>query len=87
MYALKKDPIFHIGFGNMALVDRIVHIGNANSAPMNRIIQKAREQNVIIDATNGQKTRSIILTDSEHVILSAVHHETLQTSKALQNNS
>lgn len=73
---MRSNPL-HIGFGNIAFSHRIIAISPVDSAPMKRMIQEARERNRLIDATNGRKTRSIILTDSDHVILSAVQSETI----------
>ncbi|QDI90154.1 DUF370 domain-containing protein [Salicibibacter halophilus] len=78
---MRQDPFFHIGFGNVALADHIIYIGKADAVPMKRIIQEARERNVLIDATNGRKAKSIIITDSNHVILSTIHSKTLQKSR------
>ena len=69
--------LVNIGFGNVVNTDKIVTIINPDSAPANRIVQRAKESERIIDATQGRRTKSIILTDSEHVILSALQPETL----------
>ena len=65
--------LINIGFGNVVNTDKIVTIINPDSAPAKRIVQRAKESERIIDATQGRRTKSIILTDSEHVILSALH--------------
>ena len=67
----------NIGFGNMVAADRIIAIVSPESAPIKRIIQEARENNILIDATYGRKTRAVILADSGHIILSAVQPETV----------
>lgn len=69
--------LLSIGFGNMVNKDKIVTIINPDSAPAKRIVQRAKETERIVDATQGRRTKSIILTDSDHVILSALHPETL----------
>ncbi len=69
--------LLNIGFGNGTIASRIVAIVNPNSSPMKRLREEAREQGRLIDATQGRKTRSIIITDSSHVILSAIQTETI----------
>lgn len=66
-----------IGFGNYVLKDKIVAILTPSSAPMKRLKDEAREAGKLIDATQGRKTRSIITTTSDHVLLSAIQAETL----------
>ncbi len=69
--------LINIGFGNMVAVNRIVAIVSPESAPIKRIITKTRESNMLIDATYGRRSRAVIITDSEHVILSPVQPETI----------
>lgn len=69
--------LLNIGFGNYVMADRIIAIVNPNSAPMKRLKEEAKETKRLIDATQGRKTRSIIITDSNHVILSAIQAETV----------
>jgi len=69
--------LINIGFGNMVSAGRIVAIVSPESAPVKRIIQEARNDGALIDATYGRRTRSVIVTDSDHVILSAVQPETV----------
>lgn len=69
--------LINIGFGNMVNASRLVAIVSPESAPIKRIMQEAREKGVLIDATYGRRTRAVILTDSDHVILSAVQPETV----------
>ncbi|WP_456325419.1 DUF370 domain-containing protein [Desulfonauticus submarinus] len=69
--------LVNIGFGNSVVKDRIIAIFNPNSSPMRRLKEEAKEDYRLIDATQGRKTRSIIVTDSNHVILSAIHTETI----------
>ena len=69
--------LINIGFGNMVSANRLVAIVSPESAPIKRIIQDAKERGVLIDATYGRRTRAVIITDSEHVILSAVQPETV----------
>ena len=67
----------NVGFGNMVSVARIVAIASPDSAPIKRLISDAKEDNRIIDVSCGRRTRAIIITDSEHVILSAIAAETI----------
>jgi regulator of extracellular matrix RemA (YlzA/DUF370 family) len=69
--------LLNIGFGNFVVANRIIAIVNPNSAPMKRLKEEAKEAKHLIDATQGRKTRSIIITDSNHVILSAIQAETV----------
>ena len=64
--------LINIGFGNLVSDERIISIALPESAPVKRIAQEAREKGMLIDATYGRKTKSVIVTDSEHVILSAL---------------
>jgi regulator of extracellular matrix RemA (YlzA/DUF370 family) len=67
----------NIGFGNMVAVDRIVALVSSDSAPIKRLIQDAKDEGRTIDVTCGRRTRAVIITDSEHVILSAIQAETI----------
>ena len=69
--------LINIGFGNMVNASRLVAIVSPESAPIKRIIQDAKEQGMLIDATYGRKTRSVIIAESEHIILSAINPESL----------
>ena len=69
--------LINIGFGNIVSANRIIAIVSSDSAPIKRIIQEARDRAVLIDATYGRRTRAVIITDSDHVILSAVQPETV----------
>ncbi|MCI9195230.1 MAG: DUF370 domain-containing protein [Angelakisella sp.] len=69
--------LINIGFGNMVAANRLVAIVSPESAPIKRIIQDAREGGSLIDATYGRRTRAVIVTDSGHIILSAVQPETV----------
>jgi len=69
--------LINIGFGNMVSANRLVAIVSPESAPIKRIIQDSREKGTLIDATYGRRTRAVIITDSEHIILSAVQPETV----------
>ena len=69
--------VVNIGFGNIVAANRIVAIVSPESAPIKRIIQEARERGMLIDATYGRRTRAVVVTDSDHIILSAVQPETV----------
>ena len=69
--------LINIGFGNMVSASRLVAIVSPESAPIKRIVQDARENGSLIDATYGRRTRAVIITDSDHIILSAVQPETV----------
>lgn len=79
-----KGRLVNIGFGNTVISSRVVAVVMPVSAPSKRLREEARNSQRLIDATHGRKTRSIIITDSNHVILSAVHAETL--SQRLSGN-
>ena len=75
---IKSDgKILNIGFSNSVIASRIVAVVNPTSSPMKRLRDDARDRGTLIDATQGRKTRSIIITDSSHVILSAIQTETI----------
>lgn len=67
----------NIGFGNIISANRIIAIISPESAPIKRVIQNARDEGKLIDATYGRKTRAVIITDSGHVVLSAILPETV----------
>ena len=69
--------LINIGFGNMVAADRIIAIVSPDSAPDKRMIQEARDRKRVIDATQGRRTRAVIQTDSDHVVLSAIQPETI----------
>ena len=69
--------LINIGFGNMVAASRLVTIVSPDSAPIKRIVQEARDRGIVIDATYGRRTRAVLITDSDHVILSAIQPETI----------
>jgi len=69
--------LLNIGFGNTVVASRVVAIVTAGSSPMKRLKEEAKEGSKLIDATQGRKTRSIIIADSDHIILSAIQAETI----------
>ena len=75
----------NIGFGNMVAAERIVTIVSPDSAPVKRLVQDAKDGGRVIDVSCGRRTRAVIITDSEHVILSAIQTETI-TNRILGGN-
>lgn len=71
------NQLVNIGYGNMVMTSKVVAVLSPESAPMRRLKEEAKERKMLLDATQGRKTRSIIITDSDHIILSAVQVETL----------
>lgn len=71
------QKLLHVGFGNMVVAERVVALISPDSAPIRRLKDEAREAGLLVDVTQGRKTRSILITDSRHVILSAIQPETI----------
>lgn len=69
--------LINIGFGNMVNVNRLISIVSPESAPIKRVISVAKEQGNLIDATHGRRTRAVLITDSNHVILTYLQTETV----------
>ena len=69
--------LLNIGFGNTVVAARVVTIVSPNSAPMKRLKDEAKDEKRLIDATHGRRTRSIIVMDSNHIVLSAIQAETI----------
>ena len=69
--------LVNIGFGNMVAANRMVAIVSPESAPIKRIVQDAKERGTLIDATHGRRTRAVIITDSDHIILTYLQSETV----------
>jgi hypothetical protein len=69
--------LLNVGFGNVVVVARVIAIVDPGSAPMKRLKDEAKQAGKLVDATNGRRTRSIIVTDSDHVVLSAIQTETI----------
>ena len=79
--------LINIGFGNMVAAGRLVAIVSPESAPIKRIIQDAKEKGTLIDATYGRRTRAVIISDSDHVILSALQPETIAHRFDIKDNT
>ena len=73
---MSMEPV-HIGFGNVLAVNRVIAIVTPNSAPIKRIIQEGRNKGLLIDMTNGRRTKAVIITDSGHILLGALAPETI----------
>ncbi|WP_071516580.1 DUF370 domain-containing protein [Geitlerinema sp. PCC 9228] len=78
--------LINIGFGNIVCANRVVSIVSPESAPIKRIVSDAKEQGKLVDATYGRRTRAVIITDSGHVILSAIQPETVAHRFVLDKN-
>jgi len=77
----------NIGFGNMVSAGRIIAIAGPDSAPIKRLVQDAKEDDRVIDVSCGRRTRAVIITDSDHVILSAIQEETITNRLANEDTS
>ena len=74
---MEQQNLLNIGFGSTVVADRVVAILSPNSAPMKRLKDEAKTDKRLVDATHGRRTRAIIITDSNHVVLSAIQAETI----------
>ncbi len=72
-----REPLLNIGFGNVVSMDKVVAIINSGSLPVKRLKDDAKQKGKLIDATQGRKTRTIIITESNHIILSAIAVDTI----------
>ena len=77
----------NIGFGNMVSAGRIVAIASPDSEPIKRLVRDAKESGRVIDVSCGRRTRAVIITESEHVILSAIQTETITNRLAIDDES
>ena len=75
--------LVNIGFGNMVCIDRVIAIVVPESAPIKRIVSESKDRGLCIDATYGRKTRTVLITDTDHVILSALQPETVRRRAAM----
>ena len=74
---MSRPILFNIGYGNLVAAGRVIAIVSPQAAPMKRLREEASGRGKLVDATQGRRTRSIIVTDSDHVILSAINPETI----------
>jgi regulator of extracellular matrix RemA (YlzA/DUF370 family) len=79
--------LLNVGYGNLVAAARVVALVNAQSAPMRRLREEAAARGKLVDATQGRRTRSILVTDSDHVVLSAINPETLAARLAAQDDA
>lgn len=77
--------LINIGFGNMVNAERIIAIVSPDSAPIKRIVREAEDRGTLINATYGRRTRAVIVTDSDHVVLSALQTETVAARLGLDS--
>lgn len=78
--------LINIGFGNIVAANRIVAIVSPESAPIKRLIQEARSKGTLIDATYGRRSRAVVVTDSDHIILCAIQPETIAHRIEIKND-
>ncbi|MBT3178582.1 MAG: DUF370 domain-containing protein [Desulfobacula sp.] len=74
-----EQYLLNLGFGNTVVAQKVVAILSPNSSPLKRVKDEAKEEKRLLDVTHGRKTRAVIITDSNHVILSAIQAETLSS--------
>lgn len=74
---MPAPPVLNVGFYNYVMTDKIVALVSSESAPMRRLVQQLRKSGNLIDATQGRRTKSVIFTDSNSIVLSAISQETL----------
>jgi regulator of extracellular matrix RemA (YlzA/DUF370 family) len=74
---LNSPILLNLGYGNLVVASRVVAVVSPQSAPMKRLREEAANRGKLVDATQGRRTRSIVVTDSDHVILSAINPETI----------
>lgn len=77
--------LINVGFGNVVCAERIIAVVSPDSAPVKRMIQDARENRRVVDATQGRRTRAVIVTDSDHIVLSAIQPETVSARLAARD--
>lgn len=81
------NKLIHIGFGNMVNTDKIIAVVSPDSAPVKRLVQKAKENGVVIDATQGRRTKAVLVMENSQLVLSALLPETISLrAKELPDN-
>ncbi len=83
---MNNAKLINIGFGNIVPANRIVAVVSPESAPIKRFIQDGRDEGKLIDATYGRRTRAVIITDSDHIILSSIQPETVANRIIAKDN-
>lgn len=71
------SKLIHIGFGNVVNIDKIISVVSPDAAPIKRMVQRAKENGTVIDATQGRKTKSVIVMENGQVVLSALMTDTI----------
>ena len=79
---MSSRALLNIGYGNLVIASRVVAIVSPQSAPMKRLREEASSRGKLVDSTQGRRTRSILVTDSDHIILSAINPETIASRLA-----
>lgn len=69
--------LVHVGFGNVIAMNKVISIASPNSAPTKRVVQEGKSKGMLIDMTNGRRTKAVIFTESGHIILAALAPETI----------
>ena len=82
-----SGELVHVGFGNILAMNRVIAIASPNSAPTKRTIQEARNKGLLIDMTNGRRTKAVIFADSGHIVLAALAPETITGRLLLSRGS
>lgn len=81
---MEQTPFIKIGYGNLVSASRIIAVVSPDSAPVKRLIQESRDRGSLIDASSGRKTRSVIVMDSDHLVLSALPAEDIASELGLE---
>lgn len=84
---MMMDDVVSLGYGNAVMRERVVAVVSSSTSPVKRMIGEARRHNKLIDATNGRRTRTVVITDSDHLILSSAQPVTLIERFALDKKS
>ena len=79
--------LVHIGFGNILAMSRVIAIASPNSAPTKRTIHEGRNNGMVVDMTNGRRTKAVIFTDSGHIVLAALSPETIASRLQVSRSS
>lgn len=69
--------LIHVGFGNVLAINRVLAMSSPNSAPTKRLVQEGKGKGMLIDMTNGRKTKAVLIMDSGHIVLAAIAPETI----------
>jgi len=72
-----NTELIHIGFGNVLAINRVIAMASPNSAPTKRLVQEGKSRGVLIDMTNGRRTKAVLIMDSGHIVLAAIAPETI----------